>query len=147
MYELVNNGVYRAGFATRQAAYEAAERDVHAGLARCERVLSSSRFLCGDTVSEADVRLLPTAVRFDGVYASFFRCGRKLIRSDYDHTRRWMHEMLGLVASASQGSAPADRRTLFDLALARCRRLTAGTAAHYLFSPRLPAPAPLVSPL
>jgi len=92
---------------------------LHPSVARCERVLSSSRFLCGDTVSEADVRLLPTAVRFDGVYASFFRCGRKLIRSDYDHTRRWMHEMLGLVASASQGSAPADRLTLFDLALAR----------------------------
>ena len=41
-------------------------------------------------VTEADVRLLPTAVRFDGVYASFFRCGRKQIRSDYPNVERWV---------------------------------------------------------
>ena len=96
VYEQVNNGVYRAGFATSQAAYERAEADVHAGLARCDAILAGSRFLCGEFVSEADVRLLPTANRFDGVYATFFRCGRKLIRSDYPNVRRWLHEMLSL---------------------------------------------------
>jgi hypothetical protein len=89
VYPQVNNGVYRAGFATRQAAYASAEADVHDGLRRCDETLRSSRFLCGETLSEADVRLLPTAARFDGVYASFFRCGRRQIRSDYPHVRRW----------------------------------------------------------
>ena len=96
VYELVNNGVYRAGFATTQDAYERAERDVHEGLARCDSILERRRFLCGEVVTEADVRLLPTIVRFDGVYASFFRCGRKLIRADYPHVARWMEEMRAL---------------------------------------------------
>jgi len=95
-YELVNNGVYRCGFATKQRAYEMAERDVHTGLRRCDETLATSRFLCGDTVSEADVRLLPTIVRFDGVYAPFFRCGRYQVRSDYPHVERWCKEMLTL---------------------------------------------------
>ena len=59
-------------------------------------------------MTEADVRLMPTAVRFDGVYASFFRCGRKQIRSDYPHVARWTKEMLALTGPA-----------LFDLADAR----------------------------
>jgi len=100
-YELINNGVYRAGFATQQKAYERAEADVHAGWARCDEALSKARFLCGDAVTEADVRLLPTAARFDGVYASFFRCGRKLIRADYPHVARWLSEMLALDPSVS----------------------------------------------
>ena len=95
-YSLVNNGVYRCGFATQQRAYESAERDVHDGLRRCDDTLASDRFLCGDTVSEADVRLLPTIVRFDGVYAPFFRCGRYQVRSDYPHVQRWLKEMLAL---------------------------------------------------
>jgi putative glutathione S-transferase len=94
----INNGVYRAGFATTQPAYEAAERDVHEGMARANELLGSRRFLCGDTVTEADVRLLPTALRFDGVYATFFRCGRRQIRSDYPHIERWMKAMLRLDA-------------------------------------------------
>ena len=108
VYEKINNGVYRAGFATKQPAYEAAERDVHEGLARCDELLSKTRFLCGDVVTEADVRLLPTAVRFDGVYASFFRCGRRLLRSDYPHVARWTKDMLTLTGPL-----------LFDLAEAR----------------------------
>jgi len=96
VYEQVNNGVYRCGFATQQAAYERAERDVHAGLARADALLATTRFLCGDTLSEADVRLLPTGARFDGCYAAFFRCGRRQIRSDYPHVARWLREMLEL---------------------------------------------------
>jgi putative glutathione S-transferase len=107
-YEQINNGVYRAGFATKQAAYERAEADVHTGLARVDAVLTNSRFLCGDWVTEADVRLLPTACRFDGVYATFFRCGRKQLRSDYPHVQRWLHQMLELTGD-----------DLFDLGLAR----------------------------
>ena len=109
VYEQVNNGVYRAGFATKQAAYESAECDVHDGLARCDALLSGSRFLCGDSVTEADVRLLPTAVRFDGVYASFFRCGRKQIRSDYPNVARWTREMLSLTGPGLFSLADARR--------------------------------------
>lgn len=108
VYELINNGVYRAGFATSQLAYEAAERDVHAGLRRCDEILSHQRFVCGSTVTEADVRLLPTCARFDAIYASFFRCGRALIRADYPHVCRWLHEMLSLTGD-----------NLFDLNAAR----------------------------
>jgi putative glutathione S-transferase len=96
VYEQINNGVYRCGFATKQAAYERAERDVHAGLARVDELLSTRRFLCGETLSEADVRLLPTGARFDGCYTAFFRCGRRQIRSDYPHLARWLREMLEL---------------------------------------------------
>jgi hypothetical protein len=96
VYEQINNGVYRCGFATKQAAYERAERDVHAGLTRVDELLSTRRFLCGETLSEADVRLLPTGARFDGCYAAFFRCGRRQIRSDYPHLARWLCEMLEL---------------------------------------------------
>lgn len=108
VYENINNGVYRAGFATKQAAYEEAECAVHASLERCDKLLSEQRFLCGQVVTEADVRLLPTAVRFDGVYASFFRCGRKQLRSDYPHVSRWMKDMLRLTGPG-----------LFDLGKAR----------------------------
>ena len=94
VYEKINNGVYRAGFATRQIAYECAERDVHDGLSKCDQVLAQSRFLCGSSLSEADVWLFPTVARFDGIYAPFFRCGRKLIRSDYPHVNRWLKEMI-----------------------------------------------------
>ena len=51
---------------------------------------------CGETVSEADVRLMPTAVRFDGIYASIFRCGRFQIRANYPNVERWTKEMLTL---------------------------------------------------
>jgi putative glutathione S-transferase len=99
VYDQINNGVYRAGFCTSQHAYEEAEAAVHAGLQRADGLLASRRFLCGATLTEADVRLLPTAVRFDGVYASLFRCGRKQIRSDYPHVQRWMREVLQMTGS------------------------------------------------
>ena len=51
VYEMVNNGVYRCGFATKQAAYERAETDVHEGLARCDALLATQPFLCGDQVT------------------------------------------------------------------------------------------------
>ena len=87
-YEMINNGVYRCGFATQQRAYEAAEKDVHAGMRRADEALAASRFLCGDVVSEADVRLLPTIVRFDGVCV---RAAHRPLSRAYTHrTRRAM---------------------------------------------------------
>ena len=96
VYRLITNGVYRAGYATTQKAYEAADRDVHLGLDKADAVLKERRFLCGETVTESDVRLLPTVTRFDGIYANLFKCGRKLISRDYPHILRWMRDMLML---------------------------------------------------
>jgi len=72
----VNNGVYRAGFAGSQDAYEAAYDALFARLDQVEERLASQRFLVGDTITEADVRLFTTLARFDAVYHGHFRCNR-----------------------------------------------------------------------
>jgi putative glutathione S-transferase len=74
IYEPINNGVYRAGFATKQDAYEDACRTLFAALEKCERVLETQRFLCGDVITEADVALFTTLLRFDLVYYAHFKC-------------------------------------------------------------------------
>lgn len=91
VYHLVNNGVYRCGFATTQAAYNQASADVREGLDRCDRILSKQSYLCGDQFTVADVRLLPTVLRFDGAYAPLFRAagGHTRIR-DYPHLYAWL---------------------------------------------------------
>ena len=70
----INNGVYRAGFATSQAAYEEAFRNLFDALDEIEQILSKKRYLTGATITEADWRLFPTLVRFDAVYYSHFKC-------------------------------------------------------------------------
>lgn len=79
VYSTINNGVYRAGFATSQAAYEDAARGVFATLDRIEELLSRQRYLAGDRLTEADWRLFPTLVRFDAVYFSHFKCNLRRI--------------------------------------------------------------------
>ena len=74
IYRTVNNGVYRAGFATRQDAYEQAVRELFDTLDVLEEHLSRQRYLCGDVITEADWRLFPTLVRFDTVYHGHFKC-------------------------------------------------------------------------
>lgn len=96
LYSDLNNGVYRAGFATKQSAYESAERDVHAALERADAILNERRFICADVVTEADVWLLPTVARFDGIYSGIFRCGRRRVSADYPHIDRWLKTMLTL---------------------------------------------------
>jgi putative glutathione S-transferase len=86
IYESYNNGVYRAGFATSQEAYEEACRDVFATLERCEEILSKQRFLCGDVLTEADVAMFTTSLRFDLVYYSHFKCN---IRRLQDYPNVW----------------------------------------------------------
>jgi len=91
-YRLVNNGVYRCGFATSQSAYDAASRDVREGLGRCDALLETSPYLCGARVTEADVRLLPTALRFDGAYAPLFKAGgaHLRLRTDFPNVHAWL---------------------------------------------------------
>ena len=79
-YAGVNNGVYRAGFATTQAAYEAAYDLVFATLDQLEARLAHSRYLVGDKPTEADWRLFPSLVRFDVAYFSLFKCNRQQLR-------------------------------------------------------------------
>jgi putative glutathione S-transferase len=74
VYEGLNNGVYRAGFATTQDAYETACRAVFETLNWLETLLAGRRFLAGDRLTEADWRLFPTLARFDGVYYGHFKC-------------------------------------------------------------------------
>jgi glutathionyl-hydroquinone reductase len=76
VYQDVNNGVYRCGFATTQDAYDAAYRALFARLDWLEDRLTTRRYLVGDTITEADVRLWPTLARFDAVYQGHFKCNR-----------------------------------------------------------------------
>ena len=80
VYSEVNNGVYRCGFAARQDSYDTAYDRLFAALDRLESRLTGQRYLVGDTITEADVRLFTTLVRFDPVYHGHFKCNRnKLI--------------------------------------------------------------------
>jgi putative glutathione S-transferase len=93
IYDSINNGVYKAGFATTQQAYDAAVKLVFDGIDRVEEILSTKEFLCGPEFTEADLRLFPTLVRFDPVYHTHFKCNKKTISSDYPHTLRWLRRV------------------------------------------------------
>jgi putative glutathione S-transferase len=79
IYPAINNGVYRAGFATTPTAYEEAYDQVFAMLDSLEARLKSRRFLLGDQPTEADWRLFTTLIRFDAVYYGHFKCNRSRI--------------------------------------------------------------------
>lgn len=79
LYEHVNDGVYRAGFATSQTAYEKAARRLFEALDRLERRLSDRRYLFGSDLTETDLRLFVTLVRFDAVYHGHFKCNLRRI--------------------------------------------------------------------
>jgi glutathionyl-hydroquinone reductase len=92
IYEPINNGVYRAGFATSQVAYAAAAQELFAALARWDAVLAGQPFLCGERMTEADVALFTTLLRFDLVYFSHFKCNMKRLR-DHPHLWRFTRQM------------------------------------------------------
>jgi glutathionyl-hydroquinone reductase len=88
VYDTLNNGVYKSGFATTQAAYEAAVEPLFGTLDWLEERLSQTRFLCGETLTEADIRLFTTLVRFDVVYHGHFKCN---IRRIVDYKNLWAY--------------------------------------------------------
>ncbi|WP_334031853.1 glutathione S-transferase family protein [Alteromonas sp. P256] len=92
VYHNINNGVYKSGFATTQEAYEEAVNALFDALEEVETRLSSSRYLVGDTLTEADWRLFTTLIRFDPVYHGHFKCNKKQI-SDYPNTFGYMKEL------------------------------------------------------
>ncbi|MEQ8260196.1 MAG: glutathione S-transferase family protein [Alcanivorax sp.] len=95
VYEKVNNGVYKAGFATGQQAYDEAVHALFGTLDELEERLGKSRYLVGNTLTEADLRLWTTLVRFDPVYVTHFKCDRRRI-ADYPNLSGLLRELYQL---------------------------------------------------
>src|SRR5271169_478874 len=95
IYATVNNGVYKAGFATTQQAYEEAFRALFETLDMLEARLAGQRFLCGERLTEADWRLFTTLIRFDPVYFGHFKCNLREIR-EYPALSRYLSELYHL---------------------------------------------------
>ncbi|GAA5963296.1 hypothetical protein JCM8115_000966 [Rhodotorula mucilaginosa] len=90
VYNTVNNGVYKSGFATKQDAYESNVVPLFQSLDRLEKMLDGGKkFIAGDQLTEADVRLFTTIIRFDPVYVGHFKCNLGTIRHDYPNLNRW----------------------------------------------------------
>ncbi|MFT4015207.1 MAG: glutathione S-transferase family protein [Paracoccus sp. (in: a-proteobacteria)] len=92
IYDQVNNGVYKAGFATSQAAYDEAVHPLFEALDWLDGLLAENRYLTGDRLTEADWRLFTTMVRFDPVYHMHFKCNRKWLR-EYPSLWAWTREL------------------------------------------------------
>lgn len=92
VYAAINNGVYRAGFATTQSAYEEAFKELFGALDTLEDRLSRQRYLVGDRLTEADWRLFTTLVRFDPVYVGHFKCNLRRI-ADYPNLSNYLREL------------------------------------------------------
>ncbi|MEZ5933017.1 MAG: glutathione S-transferase family protein [Alphaproteobacteria bacterium] len=97
LYPSLNNGVYRAGFATTQGAYERAFHEVFAALDEVEAHLQTRRFLVGERLTEADIRLFVTLVRFDVAYHGLFKCNLRRI-ADYPALAEYARRMLAIPA-------------------------------------------------
>lgn len=92
IYDRVNNGVYKAGFATSQEAYDEAVYPLFEALEDLDAQLASDRYLTGPRITEADWRLFTTMVRFDPVYHTHFKCNRKWLR-EYPNLWAWTREL------------------------------------------------------
>ena len=92
VYNNINNGVYRCGFATVQTAYEEAFDNLFSALDEVERRLSGQRYLVGNQITEADWRLFTTLIRFDAVYVGHFKCNRNRI-SDIPNLSNYLRDL------------------------------------------------------
>ncbi|RDX51770.1 glutathione S-transferase [Lentinus brumalis] len=93
VYETVNNGVYRSGFARSQQAYEEAVYKLFDSLDRLEKILTGKDYLVGDRLTEADVRLFVTIIRFDVAYHGAFKCNIRTIRDGYPAIDLWLRKL------------------------------------------------------
>ena len=92
IYDPINNGVYRAGFADTQEAYDAAVAELFDALERWDETLTDQRYLAGDRLTEADIAMYTTLVRFDEVYHTHFMCNHRLVR-EYDHLWPYLRDL------------------------------------------------------
>src|SRR5262245_46934013 len=105
VYENINNGVYRCGFARTQQAYEASFLKLFAALDRVEEQLGRQRYLAGERFTEADLRLFPTLVRFDAVYYSHFKCNLRRI-ADYHNLSNYTRQIYQMPGVAETVDSP-----------------------------------------
>lgn len=103
VYDCINNGVYKAGFATTQTAYEEAVIPLFNALDKMESILSDNRYLAGDTLTEADWRLFTTLIRFDSVYHGHFKCNLKQIEdcANLSHYIRALYQWPGVAETVN----------------------------------------------
>jgi putative glutathione S-transferase len=112
IYHNVNNGVYRCGFAQTQVAYEEACRSLFETLDELDEVLGPQRYLCGDQVTLADVRLFTTLFRFDAAYFGLFKCNLRQIQS-YPHLGPYLRDLYQLPGVAATCNLEAVKRDYY----------------------------------
>jgi putative glutathione S-transferase len=106
IYDAVNNGVYRTGFAQTQAAYESACQQLFDTLDQLDLRLQDNRYLCGQMLTIADVRLFTTLIRFDPVYHGLFKCNRRRIK-DYQFLSAYLRDLYQHPGIAATCNLPA----------------------------------------
>ena len=112
IYHAVNNGVYRCGFAQSQEAYDQACNELFATLDEIDAKLAMSRYLCGDRITLADVRLFTTLFRFDVVYYALFKCNRRRIQ-DYENLGPYLRDLYQLPGVADTCDLKAVKRDYY----------------------------------
>ena len=116
VYDTVNNGVYKCGFATSQEAYEEAIYPLFESLDRLEEQLADPKYdgpyLFGQNITDADIRLYPTIIRFDIAYLILFKLNIKMIRHDYPRLYRWLRTLYW--DESDRTRAAFKKTTLFD---------------------------------
>lgn len=117
VYDTINNGVYRIGFATSQTAYDEHITKLFASLDRLEQLFSEpghQPYIFGQYITEADIRLYTTLVRFDVVYYTLFKCNTKMIRMDYPQLHAWLRRLYWNEGPETAGGA-FKKSTHFDV--------------------------------
>lgn len=124
VYDTINNGVYKAGFASSQAAYSEHVTRLFQGLDRLEYHLSQSHhqpYLFGEHITEADIRLYTTLIRFDVAYYTLFKCNLKMIRIDYPRLHDWLRRLYWSKGPETGGGVFKDT-TFFDVVSSKTSR-------------------------
>ncbi|MBW4542298.1 MAG: glutathione S-transferase family protein [Myxacorys chilensis ATA2-1-KO14] len=112
IYPAINNGVYRCGFAQTQEAYETACRELFAALDEIDSALKTGRYLCGDALTLADIRLFTTLFRFDIAYFGLFKCSLRRIK-DYPHLSGYLQQLYQLPGVAATCDLDAVKRDYY----------------------------------